>query len=780
MNRVTGIRSRVRALATALLTAIAVVGSIIVPATLGATSAASAAVWPTYTIDVSKFNAGQIITDDLFFDSQSMTAAQVQSFLNEKVPVCDPGYTCLKSKKDTTKNIPANPMCSAYTGAGTETAAAIIYKVGVACGISQKVILVTLEKEQGLVSDTWPSSRQYKYAMGADCPDSGDGCGLTAGFFQQVYRGAYMMKRYTQPKGTGPGTAYSTDFAAMHRVKTNVWVRYGVDVSCGSKKVYISNQATHVLYVYTPYTPNDAALKAGWGTAACGAYGNRNFFRYYFRWFGDPNGLPPKMSTPPDQTGDAVGAETVGTVLSVDAGVWTGNPKPSTSYQWYACGAPVSSPMVGVPAGCAAIAGATGMTYALTAADVGKYVAPLIIKSNQVGTATRMTVSTAFVYQAPANTAAPTFATPARPNQTVTVNAGAWSGLPAPTYSYKWLLCPTPTQTSKCVTVKGATGASVTPKKADLGKFYIAQVNASNRVTVAAMTSSAVQIQALPELTKHYVMTGKAAVSSKLTVKGGTWKAVPAGEKSYEFFACAAKVTKARTTLPDGCVSLAPATNSSKFVIPVDATGKYVVAKITHTNVVGPSVDVTASTTKVGADASLPVVAGTFTLGQTLTAQPGQWAGVKTPIPLTLTGPKFDKVYPIYAIQEALAADGYKTPRTGKYDKRTIADVKKYQAKHKLGLVDGLVGAATWKLMKKASTTTPATFTYQWLRCTNALITRVSAAPADCVPIPGATANTYVLAPEDQGKFVVIQITADSTASPAKQRWSLTPSLPVS
>src|SRR5690606_8182666 len=40
------------------------------------------------------------------------------------------------------------------------------------------------------------------------------------------------------------------------------------------------------LYNYTPYQPNAAALSAGWGTAPCGAYGNRNFYLYFTGWFG--------------------------------------------------------------------------------------------------------------------------------------------------------------------------------------------------------------------------------------------------------------------------------------------------------------------------------------------------------------------------------------------------------------------------------------------------------------------------------------------------------------
>ena len=53
--------------------------------------------------------------------------------------------------------------------------------------------------------------------------------------------------------------------------------------------VYIENKATALLYIYTPYQPNEAALKAGAGEGdACSTYGNRNFAIIYNSMFGNP------------------------------------------------------------------------------------------------------------------------------------------------------------------------------------------------------------------------------------------------------------------------------------------------------------------------------------------------------------------------------------------------------------------------------------------------------------------------------------------------------------
>ena len=53
--------------------------------------------------------------------------------------------------------------------------------------------------------------------------------------------------------------------------------------------MFIDNQATAALYVYTPYRPNAAALGNMYGTGdSCSSYGNRNFWRMFSDWFGNP------------------------------------------------------------------------------------------------------------------------------------------------------------------------------------------------------------------------------------------------------------------------------------------------------------------------------------------------------------------------------------------------------------------------------------------------------------------------------------------------------------
>lgn len=108
-----------------------------------------------------------------------MSVSQVQAFLSQKGAACRPasgGPACLKDYAQATITRAADTFCpGTYVGATRETAAQIIAKVALACGISPRVLLVTLQKEQGLVGTSQPTSDMYRKAMGYGCPDTGAG-----------------------------------------------------------------------------------------------------------------------------------------------------------------------------------------------------------------------------------------------------------------------------------------------------------------------------------------------------------------------------------------------------------------------------------------------------------------------------------------------------------------------------------------------------------------------------------------------------------------------------
>ncbi|TFD74059.1 hypothetical protein E3T54_14755 [Cryobacterium sp. Sr8] len=243
---------------------------------------------PAEAANGADFNPGMIISDAIFYNGRTMTAAQVQTFLNGKVPSCWSGYTCLKSyRESTTSQTAKSEGCAAYAGQLNETAASIIAKVGVACGINPKALLVLLEKEQGLVTGTHPTASIYRKATGFGCPDTSVCDSQYYGFFNQVYQAAYMFKKYqARPASRG---------YVAGRYNTILW---HPNSACGSSSVYIQNQATAGLYIYTPYRPNAAALANMYGTGnSCSAYGNRNFWRLFTDWFGSTTGGYPTSTS---------------------------------------------------------------------------------------------------------------------------------------------------------------------------------------------------------------------------------------------------------------------------------------------------------------------------------------------------------------------------------------------------------------------------------------------------------------------------------------------------
>ena len=294
-------------------------------ATLVGVTAASAA-------NSSDFEAGNIISDERFFDNGSMSEEQIAQFLKAQVPACratDPTLPCLRDLVTSTSDrSPAANGCAAYKSEGWESAARIIWKVAQACRINPQVLLVTLQKEQSLVTSTKPSLDQYNAAMGANCPDGRPCDPNTQGFFNQVYKSAWQFRQYTHtPSSWG------------YRVGLNS-ILFSPDRGCGSAPVVIRNQATANLYIYTPYQPNAAALNNLYGRGdSCSTYGNRNFWRIFTDWFGSTTATG---TTPIDSLYTAMGGASgaLGAVasdyipISTSSGAGTGRAYANGSIYW--------------------------------------------------------------------------------------------------------------------------------------------------------------------------------------------------------------------------------------------------------------------------------------------------------------------------------------------------------------------------------------------------------------------------------------------------------------
>lgn len=231
--------------------------------------------------NVAAFDPGYIISDYQMSRYDSMSEAEIQAFLKSKNSCNDTNlskYTFGNKVSYYSETAPytwhvdnGHFVCMADEIIKSETAAKIIYQAAQDYRINPQVLIVLLQKEQGLVTDTFPNSIQYRSATGYGCPDTAACDVKYYGFKNQVRKAAELFRTVLD----GGWTNYPLG---------ENYVQYNPSRSCGGSVVNIRNLATSALYRYTPYQPN-AAILAGWNDG-CAAYGNLNFYKYFEDWFG--------------------------------------------------------------------------------------------------------------------------------------------------------------------------------------------------------------------------------------------------------------------------------------------------------------------------------------------------------------------------------------------------------------------------------------------------------------------------------------------------------------
>ena len=230
------------------------------------------------------FDPGYIISDYQMGNYNSMSEADIQRFLTSKNSCPNTNYNYYLSLsangKYTWHWANGHFVCLSeerfgdgeVIGSG-DTAAHIIWQAAQDYRINPQVLIVLLQKETSLITDPIPNNGDYRKATGYGCPDTAPCSSQYYGFKNQVRKAAALFRTVLD----GGWTNYPLG---------NNYVQYNPNAACGGSVVNIRSLATSALYRYTPYQPNAGALAAGYGTAYCGAYGNRNFYLYFEDWFG--------------------------------------------------------------------------------------------------------------------------------------------------------------------------------------------------------------------------------------------------------------------------------------------------------------------------------------------------------------------------------------------------------------------------------------------------------------------------------------------------------------
>jgi hypothetical protein len=742
--------------------------------------AASLVAWGPSTsaqaLSGTSFMPGLIISDSLFYDSAAMSESQIQQFLASKGSGLA-GYTFSVASRARATNDSGATRCEAFQG-GVLAASTIIYRAQVACGISAKVLLVTLQKEQGLITKSSPSQSALDRAMGYACPDTAPCAPTTLGFGNQVYSGALQFITYKV-----------NHFARQPGLNS---IAFSPNAACGATTIRLQNYATAALYNYTPYQPDAAALANLSGTGdGCSSYGNRNFWVYYSSWFGSTLGPAPYPIAGPSISGTT----TVGDTLTV-AGTWSGAPT-TLSYAWMSCTSVPAFVLDDLPPGCVSIPGATDTSYLTTTQDLGKYLGYLVTATNSLGSMTTGAVMSARM-GTPANSVIPAVSGLSSVGSTWTVDPGVWSG--SPSLGIFWLRCVQPISASfgqvptGCTAIPGATSSSYTTTTLDLGKYVTAQVAGSNSIGFGLAGAISRTPLGFPSNTVLPSISGAMVLGSRLTLDVGAWSGTPVPTMGIFWLRCSQPIGTGFTVVPSGCTAI-PGANAASYLLTVADIGKYVTAQIAGSNSQGFGLAGALSTTKTdGAkptNTTLPSVSGATSVGSTWSVNVGTWTGSPTfgiywlrcsqPVGNGFTAvPSGCKAISganasTYVVSSADAgkfitaqvagSNALGFGLAGAVSTSAIASGGSTAAPTNTTL-PSVSGAAsvgsTWSVNVGTWTGSP-TFGIYWLRCSQPVGNGFTAVPSGCTAISGANASTYGVTSADAGKFVTAQVAGSNT-----------------
>ncbi|MBU3976553.1 MAG: leucine-rich repeat domain-containing protein [Actinobacteria bacterium] len=431
------------------------------------------------------------------------------------------------------------------------------------------------------------------------------------------------------------------------------------------------------------------------------------------------------------------GTATFGQTLKATVDPWS--PTANLSWQWLRDGSDIT--------------GATGSNYQLVSADIGKVISVRVLGS-LAGYYDGLDVS-----EPSAAVAAATFSAPASVavtgdaavGETLQVAAATWTPTPD-AFSYRWL--------RDGVVISGATSSSYALVADDLAKVVTVEVTAvKTGYTDLVLTSADGDPVAASAFTADVpTISGNAVVDSTLTAHAGTWAPTPTS------LTCA--------WLADG-VAIDGATDAT-FVVTAAEAGKAITVEVSGAKGGYADKTVTSAATATVAAAELTgpdevSVAGSFVVGQTLTADAGTWtpapvgvgyqwlrAGVAidgaTDAAYELTAADAGK---IITVKVTAAKVGYRTVTLRSVAADPVAAASFVPA------TPVISGTATVGSTLTAEVGTwapvPSALAYQWRR--------------DGRAIEDATSETYEVSLADVGKAITVSVTgsavgyADETAT---------------
>jgi len=227
------------------------------------------------------YNPSYLISDNIFTDTSTMSANDIQNFLVSE----NSGLANYKDIEDC-----GNPLGTYYSHAqefytcGTsQLASKIIYDAAMAYGINPRTIIATLQKEQSLITTPNPTQSQINCAMGYNS------CNGFSGFYYQVDNAAWQFRIYIELMNNRSYWGYAPSSYPCKNAGTSNGVQiYSTGLYPGNtvtfsdpggtpETIVLDSSATAALYCYTPYV----------GPYSLTGYsGSYNFVLYFELWFG--------------------------------------------------------------------------------------------------------------------------------------------------------------------------------------------------------------------------------------------------------------------------------------------------------------------------------------------------------------------------------------------------------------------------------------------------------------------------------------------------------------
>ncbi len=276
------------------------------------------------------------------------------------------------------------------------------------------------------------------------------------------------------------------------------------------------------------------------------------------------------------------GVAIVDGTLKATTGRWSPTSDLSYAYQWESCDQ--------FGEHCESIEGATGPSYVLGSANVGRAMRVLVTASGESGSRSQASAATEPVASAyPVSVSPPPIVGIALEGYSLAADLGEWIEIEGgTTNSYQWERCG---QSGGCTPIEGADTASYTASEADEQstlRAVITRENGGESIGVSA-PSTVIEPQSLVDLSAPSI-AGVLQLGQTLRAEPGIWSGAGALYYTYQWESCSATGSE--------CAPIEGA-SEPEYVLGKGDLGTTVRVKVTVTNPSGSQTRYSAATAKI-------------------------------------------------------------------------------------------------------------------------------------------------------------------------------------